>query len=263
VKELIVDQSDWDVVALTGEDRVRFLQGMCSANIETLAEGTWARAVVLNPKGRVTAVLEVGKEPERLLLVCEPGQGSRVTGILERYAVMDDVEFEPVDVPVHRVWGAPATVWQAPPILSPAQGAASADEVEARRVEAGLPRFGVDVSEDYFPFESGLAEVLDYEKGCYIGQEPIYRVHAKGKPNKHMLGLVIEGDQPVSAGAQVSHPEREAAGTVTSSVVSPDYGVIAMAYIHRSVAEAGQNVTVEGRPAILRSLPFDSTAEGA
>lgn len=264
MKELIVDQSDWDVLALTGEDRVRFLQGMCSVNVETQAPGTWMRATMLNPKGRVTAVIEVLKEAERVVIVCEPGLGAKVAETFDRYAVMDDVEVEHLDVPVHRVWGAPSTVWDAPPVLSAFEGAAaSSDEVEARRIEGGLPRYGADVSEEHFPFESPLAVVLDYEKGCYIGQEPIYRVFAKGKPNKQMLGVRVEGEGPVEVGATIVHPERASAGTVTSSAVSPDFGSIALAYVHRSVAEVGQSVTVGGRDAVLCALPFDSAAEPA
>ena len=258
MKQLVVDQStgsDWGHLRITGADRVRFMQGMCSANIEALAEGEWCRAVMLNVKGRVTSVIELAHMGTALQLWClaEHLEGTR--DILQKYAVVDDVEFETVECAMHRIWASPSSVWSAPPIWQPApEPVASPAECEVRRVEAGLPRYGVDVDDQHFPFESLLAQHLDYEKGCYIGQEPVYRVHAKGNPNKKMMGIRLS--DLVARGAVVSHRDRAAAGTVTSSVQSPDFGAIALAYIHRSVAEVGAEVVVGDGPGRLVDLPF-------
>jgi folate-binding protein YgfZ len=66
-----------------------------------------------------------------------------------------------------------------------------------RRIEAGLPRYGVDVSEDNFPKEARLDDHVSYDKGCYLGQETIARMHYRGHPNWLLVGLV--GDAPTSA----------------------------------------------------------------
>jgi tRNA-modifying protein YgfZ len=256
---MIVDQTSWGHIKVTGVDRIRFMQGMCTANIETLAPGDWTRACMLDAKGRVTSVIEVMHRDDHLLLICQPELTDKTLGLLTRYAIMDDVEFEAVDLAVHRVWNSPADVWDAPPVLSsPPRASASADQIEIRRVEAGMPRYGADVSEDYFPFESPLARHIDYQKGCYLGQEPVSRVHFRGAPNKALRGLRIEGEGPVEPGAQVSHAERPGAGVITSAVVSPDFGPIALAYIHRSVNQPGNQVTVAGRAATVVELPFGS-----
>jgi folate-binding protein YgfZ len=257
MKTLNVDQRGLGHLRMTGDDRARFLHGMCTADILKLPAGDWRRASMLTPKGRVVAVFDVLAADDHLLLQCEPGLTDKIADTFERHALMDDVEVERVEVEVHRVWATPADVWTAPPVLAPCPApAASADEIEVRRVEAGLPRYGVDVSEDHFPFENPLVRAIDYEKGCYIGQEPVYRVYSKGGASKMLRGLAVEGDALVAPGARVVHPQRENAGVVTSAVVSPDFGSIALAYLHRTVWEPGGQVTVDGRPARVVELPF-------
>lgn len=261
MKTLVVDHSDWDQVVVTGDDRVRFVQGMCTSNVETLAEGGWLRTSLLSAKGRVLAVFEAIKREGDLLLLCEPGLGETIIDIFDRHAIADDVEFARQSGPVHRVWPDPASVWTAPPVLEPAPGpVASAEEVELRRIEAGLPRYGVDVSEDYFPFETPLARHIDYQKGCYTGQEPVARVYSRGSAQKTLRGLAVEGPGAVAVGSPVSAPERAKAGAVTSAAESPDFGSIALAYVHRTVWEPGTRVEVAGRPATVVELPFGGAA---
>jgi folate-binding protein YgfZ len=125
-------------------------------------------------------------------------------------------------------------------VLAPPPGpVASADELEVARVEAGLLRYGQDVDEDTFPFETPLAAFLDYGKGCYVGQEPVFRVHAQGQGARMLRGLRVDGDGAVARGALVRHPERDKAGAVTSAVVSPRLGSIALAFLHRTVWTPG------------------------
>lgn len=257
--ELYVDQSDWAKIIVTGADRVRFIHGMCSANVLTLAPGAWIRATMLTIKGRVASVFEVIDRGDDLLLVCEPILGDKTVELLDKHAIMDDVAFGRADdLPLHRVWTDPSSVWTAPPVLAPPPGPADPAAAEVRRVEAGMPRYGIDVSENNFPFESLLARHVDYEKGCYIGQEPVSRVYFKGAASKTMRGLAVEGDTPVEVGAAVDHPNRAGAGAVTSAVLSPDFGSIALAYVHRTAWDPGAEVTVGGRPARLVELPFGS-----
>ncbi len=260
--QLLVDQSDWGKIRVTGTDRARFLHGMCSADIENLPAGEWTRATVLNVKGRVVSVIEVMVADDHLLVICQPDLTDKTLAVLDKHIIMDDVTLEAVTLPLHRVWTDDVeSVWTAPPLLEPSPGpAAGAAEVEVRRIEAGMPRYGVDVDEDCFPFESLLARHVSYDKGCYIGQEPIYRVHSRGQGARLMRGLAVSGDGPVAVGATVAHADRPSAGTITSAAVSPRFGSIALAYIHRSVWDPGNSVEVDGRPATLVELPFGSAA---
>lgn len=254
---MIIDQTEWGHIRVTGADRIRFIQGMCTADIAALKPGDWTRACMLNTKGRVVSIFELICREDDLLITCEPTLTDRTLELLEKHAIMDDVVFERTAIPMHRVWDSPAAVWEAAPVLAPPPAPPAAPEdLEVRRIEAGMPRYGVDVSEDNFPFESLLSRHIDYDKGCYLGQEPVSRVYHQGNASKAMRGLRIQGPEPVLAGAVVSHPERAKAGTVSSAEVSPALGSIALAYLHRSVFEPGTEVTVSGRPATVVALPF-------
>jgi folate-binding protein YgfZ len=259
---VIVDVSGWGHLRLTGADHVRFLQSTCTANVAALAPGAHAWGAILSPKGRVLTVLQAVRGADHVTVHVEPGLLDKTAALLDRYAVMDEVEFTRVDGPAYMTWPAPdapsaAAAWDAPVVMAALPGpAAAADDVEIVRVAAGLVRYGVDVDEDHFPFETPLARWLDYGKGCYIGQEPVFRVHSRGEAARTLRALLVEGAAPVAAGASVSHPDRPAAGTVTSSVVSPRHGVIALAYVHRTVWAPGGEVTVDGRPAKIHELPL-------
>ena len=244
-----VDRSDWGRLRLTGADRVRFLQGLTTVNVEALADGAHAWGAILTPKGRVVSVIDVAHAGDVLVVACEPALTDKTRAVLERYAVMDDVAFEPLTGPAHQDWGDP---WQAP-IADGAGDVRDGDPaVERARIHAGFLRYGVDVDEDHFPFETPLARVLDYGKGCYVGQEPVFRVHAQGNAARALRGLVIAGAEPIAPGTALDAPAK---GTVTSSVADGDH-TIALAYLHRTSWEPGSTVIVGGRAATVHELPW-------
>jgi folate-binding protein YgfZ len=258
---MIVDLPGWGHLRVTGGDTVRFLQGICTVNVSALATGGHGWGAMLNPKGRVLTVIQATRGADDVVLHCEPSLTDKTLALLEKYAVMDDVAFERLEGPAHMIWPAPgepaAAAWDAPVVMAAAPGAAAGEaDVEAVRVAAGILRYGVDVDEDHFPFETPLGRFLDYGKGCYVGQEPVFRVYSQGNAARFLRGLVIDGDGPVAAGAPVAHAERANAGTVTSAAVSPKHGAIALAYLHRTVAAPGGEVTVAGRRAVVHEVPL-------
>ncbi len=254
---VIVDQSSWGVATVMGADRVRFIQGMVVGDIAGLAVGEWARTCALSPKGRVMSIFDIAIEDDRLVIIAEPERLESTIAQLSKYAIMDDVEFSVTERAVHRVWTEPAAVWTAPPIWEKPANASSEQAIEVRRIEAGLPRYGVDVTDKNFPFENTLVRLISYDKGCYIGQEPVHRVHAKGQPQKVMRGLKFATVALPELGSVVAHPARDNAGTVTSAVVSPAFGAIGLATLHRTAAEVGDTVTCGGLEATVASLPFE------
>jgi folate-binding protein YgfZ len=261
---VIVDVSDWGHIQVTGADHVRFLQSTCTINVSGLAVGGHGWGAILSPKGRVLTVLHAVRGADEVVLHVgfgEPSTTDKTMALLDKYAVMDEVVFTRLDGPAYMTWPAPgepaAGAWDAPIAMGALPGPAAAPaDVEIVRVEAGVLRYGVDVDEDHFPFETPLTRWLDYGKGCYIGQEPVFRVHSKGEAARTLRALVIEGDGPVASGATVAHADRPNAGVVTSSVVSPRHGAIALAYLHRTVWAPGGAVTVDGRAAVVRELPL-------
>jgi folate-binding protein YgfZ len=134
-------------------------------------------------------------------------------------------------------------------------GAVPAGEevAEVRRVETGRPRYGIDLDDSVIPQEAGLNErAVSFTKGCYVGQETVARLHYRGKPNRHLRGLRLDG--PAAPGDVLSLGEREV-GRLGSVVESPVHGWIALALVRRE-AEPGATVTAGGRTATVVELPF-------
>lgn len=254
---MFVDFSSWGHVEVTGGDRLRFLHGLTTINITGLPIGGHGWGAILSPKGRVMSVIDATIEADRVLLHCEPVLVEPTLALLDKYAVMDDVTARAIELVAHQRWSSPAGAWQAAMQFAPAPGpVASAAEVEIARIEAGLLRYGVDVDDDGFPFETPLAGFLDYGKGCYVGQEPVFRVHAQGQSAKVLRGLRLDGAGAVTPGAAIRHPARDKAGIVTSATVSPRLGPIALGYLHRTTWEVGGEVEVDGRRATVCELPW-------
>jgi len=137
------------------------------------------------------------------------------------------------------------------------------DAMEVLRIEAGRPRWGVDMGEETFPIEAGLIAAIDYDKGCFPGYEVMARIRTYGHVNRHLAGLTLVGEAVPQPGATV-RAEAGAIGTVTSACRSERVAaVIALAMIRREVAEPGTalEVEIEGVPTAARvvSLPFAAT----
>ena len=132
---------------------------------------------------------------------------------------------------------------------------------ESLRVEAGTPAFGRDVDASVLlPEVAGFERLVSYTKGCYIGQEVVVRIRDRGHVNRHLRGLVLEGDAIPPSDSPVIADGAEI-GRVTSAAWSPGLKrPIALAYVRRQHAEPGTPlaVRVDGRsvPATVAALPF-------
>jgi folate-binding protein YgfZ len=136
-------------------------------------------------------------------------------------------------------------------------GAAPAPEAaaEVRRVETGRPRYGVDLDDGVIPQEAGLNErAVSFEKGCYVGQETVARLHFRGKPNRHLRGLRLSGR--AAPGDELRLGEKTV-GRLGSVVESPRHGTIALALVRRE-AQPGATLAVgdDAARADVVDLPF-------
>jgi folate-binding protein YgfZ len=107
---------------------------------------------------------------------------------------------------------------------------------EALRIAAVEPRFGAEITPDYFPMEVGLSGAIDYSKGCYLGQEPIVRIRDRGHINWRLVGLDVDGGADPAAGDPLETDAKPKAGRVTSVGRLPDGRGVALAMLHTSVA---------------------------
>lgn len=116
---------------------------------------------------------------------------------------------------------------------------------EAARIDALEPRFGVEITADYFPMEVGLADTIDERKGCYLGQEPIVRIRDRGHINWRLVVLEVAGAAAPQPGDRLESDAKPKAGRVTSAGQLPDGRVVALAMAHVSLP-VGAAVRVRG-----------------
>ncbi len=131
----------------------------------------------------------------------------------------------------------------------------AAEAAEILRIEAGVPRFGAEIGPETMPAEAGIVErAVSFEKGCYIGQEPVARLHYRGRPNRRLRGLRLSA--PAAPGEALRLGEREV-GRIGSTCVSPAFGPIALAVVRRE-AEPGDELAVgeDGVTARVIDPPF-------
>jgi folate-binding protein YgfZ len=150
------------------------------------------------------------------------------------------------------------------------------DTFDVLRIEAGVPKFLVDMTEDTIPLEAGIEHrAISFTKGCYVGQELIVRVTQRGggRVAKKLVGLALEGvdlaagpdDRTTLASGAPIHTGARAIGHVTSAAFSPRLGrVIALGYVHRDFVTPDTHVEVldgaHRRPAVVTTLPFVAPA---
>ena|SRR6478735_5223106 len=121
----------------------------------------------------------------------------------------------------------------------------SQEAIDALRIQAGYPVFGIDMTEDTIPLEAGIEDrAISFTKGCYVGQEIVIRVlhRGGGRVARRLVGLRMDGAVP-QRGAHIFAGERDI-GFITSAAVSPELGSIALGYLHRDFTSPGTDVTV-------------------
>jgi folate-binding protein YgfZ len=284
--------------AAAGADRVSFLQGMLSNDVQTLAAGSGMHALVLTQAAKVVTQVRVHADAERIVLDAPAWHAPLLRETLERYIVADDVELSaladpapllglegpfaaallgevlgetrlPAEPLAHApsayqgralrivrvsevkgdgflLCGAAAT---AAPLLDACIEAGAVPmglrALEVLRVENGVPWAGVDMDDTVLAPEMPLDDAISRSKGCYLGQEVVERVNARGHVNRRLAGLVIEGEHVPATPAPVRAGDAPA-GTVTSAVRSPLLArVVALAIVHRRFWEPGTRVEVE------------------
>lgn len=265
-----------EIVWVDGPDAASFLQGLVTNDVAALPIGSACHALVLDSTGHLRADLRVARTAQDgFTLVSDGGQGDRIAALLDEYHFSEDIDIvgpEPfamvtligADAPAGadlvlpgRIPDTTDAITADAPALLVAAGASELppDALEARRIAAGVPRFGVDVTTAHLVQEAGLeTSAVSFEKGCYLGQETVARVHYRGQVNRRLVGVALSAAAPT--GTPVTVDGREV-GILTSVAASPELGEIGLAVIRRE-APAGTTVDVgETAPGShIVELPF-------
>jgi len=292
----LFDLSGRAKLRITGGDRLRFLNGQVTNDVRKAIESAAIEACVLSAKGRMNAHVFLSAAPDCFLVDADPELRQALFARLERYVIADDVQIEDVTdrLSIFHVlstsapdagagWRLLSTrrftesgwdVWIDAALhdvvaqqLSLAFRFFDAASAEVFRVEEGIPRWERELTEEIIPIEANLeARAIDYEKGCYIGQEVISRIKMSGQTNKRLCGLVSLRDGPLLAGmklAAMAEKSKEA-GWITSATRSERLGKeIALGYVKRGFNSIGtkldaikpENPSIIARVEIV-DLPF-------
>lgn len=283
---------------LSGEDRRSYLQGLLSNDIAALTAGTGCYATLLTAQGRMISDMRVFELGDGVLLDLEAGVTESVRAHLDMFVITEDVVVTNVTATTAQVglYGPKADdilasvkaqglvfLYELPSSDLGIEGidlvVASADSaglmealVEAgavlidrettdvTRIEAGIPRFLVDMDSTTIPLEAGIEDrAISLTKGCYVGQEVIIRVlhRGGGRVAKKLVGLAVDGS--ADPGDLVLSDAREV-GRVTSAADSPALGKrLALAYVHRDFVQPGTTLNVKTAagetPAAVVELP--------
>jgi len=273
----LVRRTDRGLVRLRGADRVNWLQGLITNDVAGIQPGQRIYSAYLTPQGRMLTDLWVLALPEALLLDVPAPLAASLAARFDGLIFAEDVQIDdasaavavlqlfgtlPADglalavvpdatfgVPSQAVYVAVAERDALVASLSPAPAEVGLDALDVLRIEAGVPRYLVDMTDETIPLEAGIEDrAISFSKGCYVGQEIIVRVTTRGggRVARRLVGLVLPGAAtPPDAGAAL-HAGDRVVGQVTSAVRSPRRGdVIALGYAHRDFTEPGTALEVE------------------
>jgi len=268
---IFLDFSKRAKLRVIGSDRLRFLNGQITNDLRKANETSAIEACILNAKGKTDAHIFISASAESFLLDAAADLREALKARLERYVIADDVQIEDVSdefslfhvlspqspavesnriLSVRRFPEAGWDIW-----IEAAQHGAllqelcsrwtlcDSDAAEVMRIEQGIPRWGRELTGEIIPIEANLEQrTIDYQKGCYIGQEVISRMKMSGQTNKRLCGLVSAGDVPLESGMKLlssSAPGKEA-GWITSATHSEKIGKeIALGYVKRGFNNPG------------------------
>ena len=257
-----------------GPDAISYLQGILSQDIEGLIPGQAARSFLLEPRGKLDALLWVLRDHDRVGIITDAARLAAVIASLSRWRLRVDVEFSRDDRPVLDVWGPADRVPGPPGGWQDEHGVLAAElrdqpvrrrlvagldpqaleelgavpigrsVVDALRIESGEPRMGIDVDAKTIPQETGLVpEAVSFTKGCFLGQELVARIDSRGRVNRHLRGLRMLEPVIPPVGARVSHGDRVVGALATVGESPVLQAPIALALIRRE-AQPGSRVTV-------------------
>ena len=266
-----LDLSGRTKLRITGNDRLRFLNGQITNDVRKATETKAIEACVLNAKGKINAHIFVSAAPDCFFIDAAPELRETLVTRLERYVIADDVQIEDVtdqlsifhllsrtapNLGARRIisanrFGEPGwDIWTERTLydavlqqLSPTYGLLDHAAAEIARIEHGIPRWGRELTDEIIPIEANLEErAIDYEKGCYIGQEVISRIKMSGQTNKRLRGLISLENIPLQPGMKLAATSAKGkeAGWITSATRSEKIGKeIALGYVKRGFNDLG------------------------
>ena len=297
-------------ISLTGNDRVRWLNGMVTNNIRDLAAGRRTYSFLLNPQGHILGDLYAYNRGDSIVVDTDRRQVEKMMATFDHYIIMDDVvvanlseeltslgiagprsrevllaagiqipETAPLQIfdatctcdcactkctvvcgedashVSYELWFAPTDVrktWDA--LVAHGAMPVGYEALELQRILSGIPLYGVDIRERDLPQETEQARALNFNKGCYVGQEIVERIRSRGMVHRKFSAFMAEVDMKMAPGDKVNIGDKEV-GEITSVAHFPNANrAVALGYIRREMGTPGREVTIGGMKANVASL---------
>ncbi len=272
-----------------GEDNARLLHAMSTNDIKGLADGEGRYAFFLNAQGRIQADAHILRCRGDFLLDTEAVAKQWLYEHLDKYIIADDVTLEDLSashgvigiegpealhcalpVPEQEYGivahaggyvarlsetGQPGLRWIYPLATPPQLDLPMADEEawETVRLERGKPRYGVEVLEKHLVQETRLLHAVHFSKGCYLGQEIVERVRARGQVHKGLASIQLAGERVPEVGTDVTSGEAKA-GQILSARYSPaEQAVVAFAMLSVDALSGAKALECNGSAVTLRA----------
>jgi folate-binding protein YgfZ len=293
---LYIRRDDRGHLRLGGADRLPYLHGLLTNDVATMTPGSSRYAALLTAQGRMIADMFIHELGHMALIELDRTLSPAIREHLDRFVITEDVTVEdataalvqfgvygpsaealtsvlPPDAVVAR-WSSADSGLAGIEVLVNAEAAADVERtlraggaermdpgaLEIARVEAGIPKFLVDMDQTTIPLEAGIEDrAISMSKGCYVGQEVIVRVlhRGGGRVAKKLVGL--------RAGSAVSRDDRlwsgdREVGRITSAVHSPAFGPIALGYVQRDFTDPGTKLAAKRNGTditiVVTAVPF-------
>lgn len=294
-------------ISITGEDRLRWLNGMVTNTVQSLPQGYGNYTLILNAQGRIQGDGYVFCNADRLLLETDRSQAPRLLPHFDHFIIMDDVELQELDassttlglagpqapeilnalgLPIPdslaftpaTLQGIPLTVVRAYSVLVPRfelwlasehiaeawrifteAGARPAgfQALESLRILEGTPRYGVDMNDRYLPQEINQPRALNFNKGCYLGQEIVERIRSRATVHRSLRQFELIGEPPSSAVELRAEGDDKPVGEITSAAHYALPGLtrtLAIGMVRVEALERKSTLTYPGG----RAIPLDA-----
>lgn len=237
--------ADWSLIQISGPDAVTWLDGIVTCDVKSTLKGEAVWGTLLTKQGKIQAEFQAVFERECLYLGISGGDAEQTLTTLDGYLVMEDAELQHSDLKACWLMGAGgserateqglvAHVTQifdqsavlclvtndqlAELRLNPQLTWGSDEVFEEIRLRAGLPRYGVDYSSADNLHASGLErKVVDWQKGCYLGQEVVCMQEMRGKVRQRLVQIKSETGQALVSPGDIKNDADEVVGVCTSA----------------------------------------------
>lgn len=192
------------LLKVTGADAATFLQGQISCDIEKLSEDNWQLGAICNPQGRIVASFDATKKEDHYLLRMPEDILALTITHLTKYAIFSKVKLTES--------------------TEAEEGIAINDNWQQTNIDKGIATIYKATTEKFLPHHLNFDKVgaIDFNKGCYTGQEIIARMHYKGKLKQHLYPFELKHKAPLPPGTEIKNQEGKPIGHVIDSYTTKD-----------------------------------------